>query len=131
VITEWNIDSTGTLVGAPRPLAFYNGSGKASAIAIAAGLDGLYFSDFYVADAQVPTTRSSRVLRIKYEPPASPIDCNSNGIVDALDITAGTSRDCNSNGIPDECECFADFDGNEFVNGDDFNAFVIRFEAGC
>ncbi len=32
------------------------------------------------------------------------VDCNANGVADALDILAGTSRDCNFNGIPDECE---------------------------
>ena len=31
-------------------------------------------------------------------------DCNLNGILDILDITAGTSLDCTGNGIPDECE---------------------------
>ncbi len=32
------------------------------------------------------------------------IDCNNNGIDDAIDISSGTSQDCNANGIPDECE---------------------------
>ena len=32
------------------------------------------------------------------------IDCNENGVPDAIDIAEGTSRDCNDNGIPDECE---------------------------
>ena len=31
------------------------------------------------------------------------LDCNSNNVPDAQDITEGTSNDCNSNGIPDEC----------------------------
>ena len=31
-------------------------------------------------------------------------DCNTNGVIDSLDIDAGTSEDCNINGIPDECE---------------------------
>ena len=30
-------------------------------------------------------------------------DCNSNGVIDYVDITAATSTDCDSNGIPDEC----------------------------
>lgn len=34
----------------------------------------------------------------------SVIDCNQNGLGDALDISNGTSGDCNLNGIPDECE---------------------------
>ncbi|MBI4601302.1 MAG: VCBS repeat-containing protein [Planctomycetes bacterium] len=31
-------------------------------------------------------------------------DCNSNGVEDAEDLKAGTSRDCNSNDVPDECD---------------------------
>lgn len=32
-----------------------------------------------------------------------PVDCNANGVDDALDISAGTSTDCDANGVPDEC----------------------------
>lgn len=32
------------------------------------------------------------------------VDCNNNGVIDALDISSGTSFDCNQNGTPDECE---------------------------
>ncbi|MCP4742898.1 MAG: VCBS repeat-containing protein, partial [Actinomycetales bacterium] len=31
-------------------------------------------------------------------------DCNGNGVIDSVDISAGTSLDDNGNGIPDECE---------------------------
>jgi hypothetical protein len=34
----------------------------------------------------------------------SDMDCNSNGIPDAVDIAEGTSLDGNDNGVPDECE---------------------------
>ncbi len=37
------------------------------------------------------------------------IDCNSNGVEDTDDITAGTSQDCNLNGIPDECDITSGF----------------------
>lgn len=41
-------------------------------------------------------------------PPGPPdpglLDCNSNGILDGVDISEGTSRDCNVNGVPDECD---------------------------
>ncbi len=37
----------------------------------------------------------------------SVIDCNQNGIGDAVDIASGTSSDCNDNFIPDECEIAA------------------------
>lgn len=32
------------------------------------------------------------------------VDCNANGVEDALDACQGTSPDANVNGIPDECE---------------------------
>ena len=32
------------------------------------------------------------------------LDCNGNGIEDAVDIAFGTSSDVNQNGVPDECE---------------------------
>lgn len=37
-------------------------------------------------------------------------DCNRNGVLDFLDIAAGTSADVNRNGIPDECD--EDCNGN-------------------
>ncbi|MFH0981079.1 MAG: hypothetical protein V2A79_06030 [Planctomycetota bacterium] len=48
-------------------------------------------------------------------PPAP--DCNSNGIPDADDITAGTSQDCNSNGTPDECDIDAGTSTDLDTNG--------------
>ncbi len=42
------------------------------------------------------------------------MDCNGNGISDALDICSGFSQDCNGNGIPDECE--PDCNGNGLVD---------------
>ncbi|MCP3905246.1 MAG: hypothetical protein GY715_16595 [Planctomycetes bacterium] len=38
-------------------------------------------------------------------------DCNSNGILDDIDIANGTSEDCNLNGFPDECELDTNGDG--------------------
>jgi hypothetical protein len=35
------------------------------------------------------------------------LDCNGNGVADALDIATATSHDCNGNGIPDECDIAA------------------------
>lgn len=39
-------------------------------------------------------------------------DCNSNGVVDAADIAAGTSMDCDDNGTPDECDPQVDCNSN-------------------
>ena len=40
------------------------------------------------------------------------VDCNSNGVHDALDIAAGTSMDCDRNGVPDECGIATDCNSN-------------------
>ena len=41
-------------------------------------------------------------------------DCNTNTVLDLIDILHGTSLDTNRNGIPDECEptCVGDLDGS-------------------
>jgi hypothetical protein len=44
------------------------------------------------------------MLRVQLSYDVPPNDCNTNGIPDACDIAADTSRDCNSNGVPDECD---------------------------
>ena len=72
-ITEFVIDgntTNGTLVGGPRTLAHYTGNGKGTAVALAAGPDGLYFSDFYEDDPVngvfSPTAPGSNILRVRY-----------------------------------------------------------------
>ena len=39
------------------------------------------------------------------------IDCNGNGVLDALDIDEGGSLDCDGNRAPDECQRDSDGDG--------------------
>ena len=57
---------------------------------------------------------------------AAVYDCNSNGTLDACDLTAGVSVDCHGDGIPDECQVFGDFDGDEDVDLTDYATF-----SGC
>ncbi len=104
VVTEWVIDSAGNLVSGPRPIAIYDGVGASSVAAIAAGPDGLYFSDLYKEDAITnPLARGSNVFRIRYNP-VSAADCNNNSIADLDEILSGAAPDCNQNGIPDACD---------------------------
>lgn len=104
-ITEWQISQAGAIVAGPRAVAHYNGGGASSAVAIAAGPDGLYFSDFYKEDSlDNPIARGSSILRLRYVAPPPPPDCNGNGVPDSQDLTAGTSQDCNGNAVPDECD---------------------------
>jgi hypothetical protein len=53
-------------------------------------------------------------------------DCNGNGVLDLLDIAAGTSDDADADGIPDECACPADLDGDGQVG---FADLLIVLEA--
>jgi glucose/arabinose dehydrogenase len=102
-ITEWQIDTRGNLVEGARPIAYYTGEGPATVVAIAAGPDGLYFSDFYSDDlAAGPLARGASILRLRHSSDQAPVDCNVNGVPDQDDI--GLGDDCNTNGIPDECD---------------------------
>ncbi len=66
-ITEWILDQDGNLIEGERDLIVYNGSGKASAVALAAGPDGLYFSDLYKdQDYGSPIDRGANILRVRY-----------------------------------------------------------------
>ncbi len=104
-ITEWIVNAQGVLVSGPRAVAYYNGAGASSAVALAAGPDGLYFSDFYAENVtNNPVARGSSILRMRYVAPPPPPDCNNNQVPDGDDLAAGTSSDCDSNGVPDECD---------------------------
>ena len=65
----------------------------------------------FVDDPDTPDTGSGTPPIVDMGAYEFGADCNRNGIIDAIDIAAGTSQDCNSNGTPDECEPDADDDG--------------------
>lgn len=102
-ITEWKLNAAGVLRDGPRPIAIYRGLGAATPVALAAGPDGLYFSDFSAEDPEEPGLGGS-LLRLSFQSPAAQADCNLNSVPDADDLALGTSLDCNAQGIPDECD---------------------------
>ena len=65
-----NSQPNGNLTQAPRYLAHYTGNGKATAVGLAAGPDGLYFSDLYENDPVNgrfnPLAAGANILRIRY-----------------------------------------------------------------
>ncbi|HVG20549.1 MAG TPA: PQQ-dependent sugar dehydrogenase [Blastocatellia bacterium] len=66
-ISEFVIDNSGNLVSGPMPLLEYTGTGKATAAGIAAGPDGLYFSDLYKdLNYTSPTDHGANILRVKW-----------------------------------------------------------------
>jgi len=64
-ISEVSFDAAGSLRGAPVPLIEYGGTGQATAVGLAAGPDGLYFTDLYKDhDAVTPVDIGANVLRV-------------------------------------------------------------------
>jgi hypothetical protein len=69
-------------------------------------------------------------------PPTKPdLDCNSNGVLDFMDLAGGAAQDCNGNETPDSCDIAsgwsADCDGNgvpdtcQVASGHDCNGNLI------
>jgi glucose/arabinose dehydrogenase len=66
-ISHFFIDSSGNTASGPITLIEYNGSGKASCVGLAAGPDGLYFSDLYKDVGYLsPIDSGANILRVKY-----------------------------------------------------------------
>ena len=66
-ISEFVLDAQGALVSGPIPLIEYVGAGRATATALAAGPDGLYFADLYKDfGAATPIDAGANVFRIRY-----------------------------------------------------------------
>jgi glucose/arabinose dehydrogenase len=74
-IVEFDPDpGTGELGGQPRPLVAYTGTGKATAVGLAAGPDGLYFTELYMdLGYATPIDPGARLLRIRHGPPLPPL----------------------------------------------------------
>ncbi|HYV38598.1 MAG TPA: PQQ-dependent sugar dehydrogenase, partial [Gemmataceae bacterium] len=71
-ISEFIIDSNGNLVSGPTRLIHYNGTGNSTVVGLAAGPDGLYFTDLY-AETGGPTQFAAHVFRVKYIGTAAPV----------------------------------------------------------
>jgi hypothetical protein len=101
-ISEFVLDAQGNVVSGPVPFVEYVGDGYATAVALAAGPDGLYFSELYRDLATTgPTASGGRILRIRS---GDPLDCNANGQADWCEIQSQLVPDCNGNQVPDSCD---------------------------
>lgn len=113
-ITEFVLDANGNRVSGPTPFVQYVGEGYATVVGLAAGPDGLYFTELYKdGGTGTPTASGGRLLRVRY---GDPQDCNGNGQADWCEIASGSVTDCNHNGVPDSCDialgASTDFDGD-------------------
>jgi len=89
-ISELTLGDEEDILRGPIPFVAYNGSGKATVAAVAAGVDGLYFSDLYKDTNTVsPTDVGANVFRVRF--------------VGAVDFTADYSE-----GAAPSCVRFTD-----------------------
>lgn len=66
-ISEFALDAQGNRTAGPLPLVEYNGAGRASVAGLAAGPDGLYFSDLYKdLGALIPYERGASIFRVRW-----------------------------------------------------------------
>src|SRR6185503_4332156 len=66
-IVEFTLDAAGAVSAGPSTVVEYNGTGRATAVALAAGPDGLYFSDLYQDQgAATPTDAGAQILRLRW-----------------------------------------------------------------
>ncbi len=106
-ITEWELDASGALVSGPTTFLEYTGTGRATVCGLAAGPDGLYFTELYKdQNTTGPTAVGARVIRVRYSPSTSD-DCNGSGTPDWCEIATGMVHDLDGNGLPDECDPLA------------------------
>ncbi len=86
-ITEFVLDGSGDVMSGPTTLVEYVGTGKATVVGLAAGPDGLYFTDLYRdLDASSPIEPGANVWRVRAETPACPADRDGDGDGDIQDL---------------------------------------------
>ena len=69
-VTEFELDGSGAVVTGPTTLIEYTGTGRATAVGLTAGPDGLYFSELYRdLGATDANDRGARILRIRWVGP--------------------------------------------------------------
>ena len=112
-IVEFVIDANGNRLSGPTKLVEYTGAGRATAVGLAAGPDGLYFTELYDdLGANGATAAGARIFRIRYINPLAG-DYDIDGDVDANDYTVWRSNygsnlllaaDGNHNGVVDAAD---------------------------
>jgi glucose/arabinose dehydrogenase len=65
-IVEFEIEPGGGLLAGPTTLVEYNGTGRSTVAALAAGPNGLYFSELYAENSPDPTTPEAKIYRVRF-----------------------------------------------------------------
>jgi glucose/arabinose dehydrogenase len=85
-VVEFVLDAAGNRLSGPTNLVQYSGTGRGPVVGLAAGPDGLYFTELYEdSGANGPTAPGARIFRIRYVNPLAG-DYNIDGTVDDVDF---------------------------------------------
>jgi glucose/arabinose dehydrogenase len=122
-IVQFQLNASGALVAGPTPFVEYVGTGKGSVVGLAAGPDGLYFTELYKdLDAVTPIDAGARVIRVRFAA-AGNGDFNEDGSVDTADYVVW--RKTLGNGVT--AYSGADGDGDGTIDQDDLNVWRAHF----
>jgi len=112
-LVEFVLDANGNRVSGPTTLVEYRGTGQASIVGLAAGPDGLYFTELYEdSGANGATAPGARIFRVRYVNPIAG-DYDINGLVDQNDYAVWRANygsnlllaaDGNRNGVVDTAD---------------------------
>jgi glucose/arabinose dehydrogenase len=124
-IVEFQMNANGDVVGGPTTLVEYVGQGRATVVGLAAGREGIYFTDLYKdLNATSPIEAGARVLRVRYVPPRPDGDFNNDGLWNCLDIDQLTAAIAAQTHVP-----AFDLTGDALVDALDRDAWLV--EAGA
>lgn len=101
-ITEFVLDAAGNLAAGPTDFLVYNGTGRSTVVGLAAGPDGLYFTDLYPEQGFDPTAPGAQVLRVRWigtAPPTAPTDLAAEGLQPDLALLTWTDTADNEDGF--------------------------------
>jgi glucose/arabinose dehydrogenase len=120
-IVQFQLDAGGNRLGGPTVVVNYTGSGRGTVVGLAAGPDGLYFTELYKdLDAASPIEAGARVFRLRYVGQAVG-DYDYDGDADGADFlkwqrTLGSTTDLTADG-----------DRSRIVDGEDLDAWKSAF----
>jgi len=120
-ITYFQLDANAVRLSGPTMLLRYTGTGKATIVGLAAGPDGLYFTELYRdLGAATPIDRGARVFRVRYVD-RLPSDTDFDNDVDGSDFLKWQRS------FGSTTELLADANGNGVVDSSDLSLWAQRF----
>ena len=115
-IVEFALDANGNRIGEPTTLVEYRGTGQGTIVGLAAGPDGLYFTELYEdSGANGPTATGARIFRVRYVNNAAG-DYDRNNVADGNDfliwqrnylVTGDVPGDANDDGVVNDLDLAA------------------------